>query len=124
MNVSWKGQTFNQIVTKLKKNKNDMTSTNIFLSSPVKQYRRELVTTNICSWSSATINMDDFNVPGGTVVNSATNRGIFTVDINLPNDTTERPINNSCAIRANDARRRMRSGGNIKQCQIKVFGRC
>ena len=114
MNVSWKGQTFNQIVTKLKKNKNDVTSTNIFLSSPVKQYRRELVTTNICSWSSATINMDDFNVPGGTVVNSATKKGIFTVDINLPNDTTERPINNSCAIRANDARRRMRSGGNIK----------
>ena len=114
MNVSWKGRTFNQIVTKLKKNKNDMTSTNIFLSSPVKQYRRELITTDICSWSSATINMDDFNVPGGTIVNSATNRGIFTVDINLPNDTTELPINNSCAIRANDARRRMRSGGNIK----------
>lgn len=114
MNVSWKGRTFNQIITKLKKNKNDMTSTNIFLSPPVKQYRRELVMTDTCSWSSANINMDDFNVPGGTVVNSGTNVGIFTVDINLPNDTTELPINNSCAIRANDARRRMRSGGNIK----------
>jgi hypothetical protein len=114
MNVSWKGRTFNQIVTKLKKNKNDMTHKNIFLSPPIKQYRRELVMTGTCSWSSANINMNDFNVPGGTVVNSATKKGIFTVDINLPNDTTELPINNSCAIRANDARRRMRSGGNIK----------
>ena len=114
MNASWKGKTFNQIITKIKKNKNDMTSTNIFLSPPVKHYRRELAMTDICSWSSANISMDDFNVPGGTVVNSATGRGIFTVDINLPNDMTERPINNSCAIRANDAKRRMRSGGNIK----------
>jgi hypothetical protein len=114
MNKSWKGRTFNQIITKLKKNKNDMTSTNIFLSPPVKQYRRELMMTDVCSWSSANINMDDFNVPGGTVVNSATGRGIFTVDNNLPNDKTELPINNSCAIRANDARRRLRSGGNIK----------
>ena len=118
MSSSWKGRTFNQIVTKLKKNKNDMTSTNIFLSPPVKQYRRELVMTDSCSWSSANINMNDFNVPGGTVVNSATSNersvGIFTVKINLPNDKTELPINNSCAIRANDARRRLRSGGNIK----------
>ena len=121
MNASWKGQTFNQIVTKLKKNKNDMTFKNIFLSPPIKQYRRELVSTNNCSASRATINMNDFNVPGGTVVNSATGRGspeqnvgIYTVNINLPNDATERPINNSCAIRANNARRRMRSGGNIK----------
>jgi hypothetical protein len=114
MNASWKGRTFNQIVTKLKKNKNDMTHENIFLSPPVKQYRRELAMTDSCSWSSANMNMNDFNVPGGTVVNSATKKGIFTVDINLPNDTTELPINNSCAIRANDARRRLRSGGNIK----------
>ena len=110
MNSSWKGRTFNQIITKLKKNKNDMTSTNIFLSPPVKQYRRELMMTDVCSWSSANINMDDFNVPGGTVVNSGTGRGIHTVKINLPNDTTELPANNSCAIRANDARRRIRSG--------------
>lgn len=125
MNSSWKGRTFNQIITKLKKNKNDMTRNNIFLSPPVKQYRRELAMTDSCSWSSANISMNDFNVPGGTVVNSATGRGypggsnersvgIYTVKINLPNDKTELPINNSCAIRANDARRRLRSGGKIK----------
>jgi hypothetical protein len=112
MSVSWKGRTFNQIVTKLKKNKNDMTSTNIFIHPPIKQYRRELVSTGNCS--RATISMTDFNVPGGTVVNSATGKGVHIVDFILPNDKTERPENNSCAIRANDARRRMRSSGNIK----------
>lgn len=119
---SWKGQTFNQIVTKLKKNKNDMTSTNIFLSPPIKHYRRELVVDNGCSWSSANISMDDFIVPGRTVVNSATGRGIFTVDFNLPNDKTELPINNSCSIRANDARRRMRSGvtKTVKYCTSSI----
>ena len=112
MNTSLKGRTFNQIITKLKKNKNDMTSTNIFIHPPIKQYRRELIPTGNCS--RATINMDDFNVPGGTVVNSATGNGVHTIDFILPNDKTELPINNSCAIRANDARRRLRSGGNIK----------
>jgi hypothetical protein len=32
----------------------------------------------------------------------------------LPNDTTEQPVTNACSIRADDARRRVRSAGNAR----------
>jgi hypothetical protein len=114
MKMSWKGRTFNQIISKMKKNTNSNTSySNIFMPSPVKQYRREIDTEDNCS--RATVSLADFLKPGGTIVNSLTGAGVNTVDFNLTNDTTEKPTSLSCSIRADDARRRMRSGGMTKQ---------
>ena len=88
--MSWKGRTFNQIISKMKKNTNTNTSySNIFLPPPVKQYRREIDTEDNCS--RATVSLADFLKPGGTIVNSLTGAGINTVDFNLTNDTTEKP---------------------------------
>ena len=112
--MSWKGRTFNQIISKMKKNTNTNTSySNIFLPPPVKQYRREIDTEDNCS--RATVSLADFLKPGGTIVNSLTGAGINTVDFNLTNDDTEKPTSLSCSIRADNARRRLRSGGMTKQ---------
>lgn len=111
--MSWKGRTFNQIISKIKKNANTNTSNNnIFIPPPVKHYRREIDPKNNCS--RATVSLADFLKPGGTIVTSLPGAGINTVDFNLTNDTTEKPTSLSCSIRADDARRRMRSGGMTK----------
>ena len=113
MRVSWKGHTFNQIITKMKKNAGSIVGLNKFLPPPVKNYRREIDTEDNCS--RATISLADFFRPGATIVNSATDAGVYTVDVNLTNDSTEKPIMGACSIRAENAKRRLRSGGNIKQ---------
>ena len=116
MRVSWKGRTFNQIITKMKKNTGLQTGENIFIPPPVKQYRREIDTEDNCS--RASISLADFFRPGATIVNSASGAGVHTVDFNLVNDATEKPTRQvsiqSCA-RADNARRRMRSAGAPKQ---------
>lgn len=116
MRVSWKGRTFNQIITKMKKNTGSQTGENVFIPPPVKQYRREIDTDDNCS--RATISLADFFRPGATIVNSATGAGAHTVDFNLVNDATEKPSAQTCAqvcSRADNARRRMRSAGAPKQ---------
>lgn len=116
MKVSWKGRTFNQIITKMKKNTGSQTGENIFIPPPVKQYRREIDKEDNCS--RATISLADFFRPGATIVNSASGEGVHTVDFNLVNNTTEKPIAQVCAqscSQADNARRRMRSGGIPKQ---------
>lgn len=120
MRVSWKGRTFNQIISKMKKNTGLQTGENIFIPPSVKQYRREIDTEDNCS--RASISLADFFRPGATIVNSATDAGVHTVDFNLVNDATEKPIAQvsmqSCAqscARAENAKRRMRSAGAPKQ---------
>lgn len=116
MRVSWKGRTFNQIISKMKKNTGLQTGANIFIPPPVKQYRREIDIEDNCS--RASISLADFFRPGATIVNSATGAGVHTVDFNLVNDTTEKPSNQSCAqscSRAENAKRRLRSTGAPKQ---------
>lgn len=120
MKVSWKGRTFNQIISKMKKNTSSQTGANIFIPPPVKQYRREIDTEDNCS--RASISLADFFRPGATIVNSATGAGVHTVDFNLVNDTTEKPIaqvsTQACAqscSQSDNAKRRMRSAGAPKQ---------
>ena len=116
MKVSWKGRTFNQIISKMKKNTSSQSGENIFIPPPVKQYRREIDTEDNCS--RATISLADFFRPGATIVNSATGAGVHTVDFNLVNDATEKPTRQVCAqscARAENAKRRLRSAGAPKQ---------
>lgn len=108
----WKGRTFNQIISKIKKNKGTIEGTNKFISSPVKEYRREKTMEDNCS--RATTSLIEFFRPGGTIVNSSTYSGIHILDINTPNDLCETP--DKCSVRADDAKRRVRSGGSrLKQ---------
>ena len=106
----WKGRTFNQIISKIKFNKVIIEGTNKFISSPIKHYRREIDTEDNCT--RATTTMMDFFRPGATIVNSASGAGIHTLDIVIPNDLCETPVENSCSARAENAKRRVRSGKN------------
>jgi hypothetical protein len=107
----WKGQTFNQIVSKMKKNKCAIEGINKFLPSPKKHYRREIDTEDNCA--RATTSLADFFRPGATIVNSTSGAGIHTVDINLTNNSCEKPVANNCSVAAQDARRRVRSGARV-----------
>ena len=116
MKVSWKGRTFNQIISKMKKNTGVQTGSNIFIPPPVKIYRMEKEIEDNCG--RATTSLAEFFRPGATIVNSSSGAGIHTVDLNLVNDATEKPCVQECEkthSQENNAKRRMRSAGAPKQ---------
>uniref|UniRef100_A0A6C0KIU8 Uncharacterized protein n=1 Tax=viral metagenome TaxID=1070528 RepID=A0A6C0KIU8_9ZZZZ len=121
---SWKGKTFTEITSLLKKN-NTTINTNFsknsyFIPRPLKIYRREVVVGNSknCNLKTSTL-IRDFDMPGGTIVNSkaSTKNGLTnTLDINLTENKYERPGTSTvCFSQADNARRRVRSGGMIKR---------
>ena len=124
----WKGKTFNQITSIIKKNSipPNNSSHSFFMPPPLKIYRREIVSSNDVSYNCKTnksMSIDMFDMPGGTIVNSSsttTNGIINTLDINLTTSKYERPgtcqtdINN-CMSQVSNARRRVRSSGIIKK---------
>jgi hypothetical protein len=122
-NISWKGQTFNQIVAGLKRNSNSTVPKNIFAAQPTRHYRKEIANVGACS--RASIKLDDFTAPGGTIVNtSSTNQtqNVEVAEFGLTVNKTERP-NTTCdkvaCNKAADARRRVRSSGNVKRAFIQ-----
>lgn len=108
---SWRGQTFNQIIAQRQLNLG--TRSTPFLPSPLKIYRKELVKSPIpCSKTSVSI--DDFTTPGANVVNNNEPQ-IFIVDPLKPNNKTETLESNSkCVVCVDNARKRVRSSGNLK----------
>ena len=106
----WKGRTFNQIVSKIKLNKTLIEGSNKFISSPIKYYRREIDTQDNCT--RATTSLMDFLRPGASIVNSASGAGVHTVNFVVPNDLCENPTTDACSTRAENAKRRVRSGKN------------
>ena len=139
--ISWKGKTFTQITSSIKKNSgivsgstvtrpiykkgkivgNSTTYPNIFLPNPLKIYRREIANTIDMSncYQRSSIKIDEFNRPGGSIVNTSVtkiNGLVNTLDVILPNTTCEEP--GSCSVflsPADNARRRCRSSGMIKK---------
>jgi hypothetical protein len=135
--VSWKGKTLNQITSALRQNThtlNDGDSINIFKPTPVKLYRKEITSTTIDGGNArVSASIQDFERPNGySIVASPINSdgncvaSQNTLDINIPNSTyetgtaTQLSTNpNICFSRADNARRRCRSGGAaIKQYDI------
>jgi hypothetical protein len=122
-NISWKGQTFNQIVAGLKRNSNSTVPKNIFAAQPTRHYRKEIASASACS--RASIKLDDFTSPGGTIVNtSSTNQAqnVAVAEFGLTVNKTERPTticNTVACSKAADARRRVRSSGNVKRAFIQ-----
>jgi len=128
--ISWKGQTFNQITSYIRKNGAvDSTlniGSNIFKRGrPLKIYRREVVVPDENSCNERTsMRMDLLNAPGGSITNSVVNTGglVNTIDFNLTENLSERPSNVSNAVcelnvgnTQSNALRRLRSGGMIKK---------
>jgi len=134
---SWKGRTFNQITSTLKRNTHTLSegdTTNIFKPNPVKLYRKEIASKAITSGNPrVSASIRDFENPNGyLLVNSVLSPEgdctslANTIDFNLPNSkyetggSVELSVNpNVCFSQADNARRRCRSGGAaIKQYDI------
>ena len=68
--IAWKGRTFNQITSSIKKNPgltNTKSNHNLFLPNPLKINRREIANTKLVSSCSrrASQKIDEFDRPGG-----------------------------------------------------------
>jgi hypothetical protein len=122
--VSWKGQTFNQIHSSIRKN-GQQTSGNpiLYAANPLKIYRREIASTKdmTCNNSYGSLKVDIFNRPGGTINNTSAhdvNDLVNVLDNTLPNNTCEKYENTECSVvltPAQNARNRVRSSGMIKR---------
>ena len=128
--ISWKGKTFSQITSSIKKNNpsnGTMSGKQLFMPPPLKIYRREIGTQNQPPTNSRiSSKIDLFDRPNGYLVVDKTQScncdGIEnTLDINLTNNNTERPgtcsglTDGVCLDPATNARRRVRSAGMIRQ---------
>lgn len=123
---NWKGQTFNQITSKIQKNKNTYSGSslrNYFHPLPLNIYRREIVTSDSSNCNPHTsLSINIFDMPNGSIVNSSQNKNhnglVNTLDINLTTNQYENfgcNDSNNCFNPAQAARRRVRSSGMIKK---------
>lgn len=121
--IPWKGQTFNQVVTHIKKNGMiySNNTNNIFSALPLKTYRKE-IGTDSCTTSRNTTSIEELNRPGSSIVNSKSNicNGLVNiVDFNLSTNSSENIGNcaSECVVGTpeTNARRRVRSSGMIKR---------
>jgi len=138
---SWKGKTFSQITSSIRKNPGEVNFSNsklhnmrnLFLPKPLKIYRREIAnyTQAVCN-PRTSLSIDDFDRPGSSIINSSAlnkNGLVNTIDDTLPNNTCERPgtcisfvpdhtsstVVNSYPTPAQSAKRRCRSSGMIQK---------
>lgn len=113
--ISWKGKTFTQVTTSIKKNNvksigNAVSKDqykkgikvgsiniypSIFLPNPLKIHRREIVNSFDMSncYTRTSLSIDELNRPGGSIVNSSSkiNGLVNTLDNILPNNKCEEP---------------------------------
>jgi hypothetical protein len=122
--IPWKGRTFNQIHSSIQKNgqisADIVLNPNLFAANPLKIYRREIASTSTTIiGSNASLRIDEFNRPNGTINNSvATNIKDLanTIDNTMPNNKCENYENCSVVLSpAANARNRVRSSGMIKR---------
>jgi hypothetical protein len=126
--ISWKGKTFNQITSVIKKNgiinkSINISNKSLFHPLPLKINRREIASVfdmSNCN-SKTSIKINEFDMPNGTINNSKLlkqNGLVNTLDINLTSNTSERPelCKDNCILsQADNAKRRLRSSGMIKR---------
>lgn len=121
--IPWKGQTFNQVVTHIKKNATIYSdgTLDLFSPLPLKIYRKEIGRTS-CNTSRNTTSIEELNRPGSSIVNSKSticNGLVNLVDFNLTNNSSEKiGISASeCVVGTpeTNARRRVRSSGMIQK---------
>lgn len=121
--IQWKGQTFEQIHSVIRKNNADGEINgdgSKFRANPLKIYRREIVTQDMsyCNVRAST-KIDIFNQPNGTINNSsaATRNGLANIiDNTQPNNSCETYTNCSVILSPEEnARKRVRSSGMIRK---------
>jgi hypothetical protein len=126
--IAWKGKTFTQITSSIKKNGeilDTINNSNLFHALPLKIYRKEIVT-NVDSCSTRNVSIDELTMPGGSIVNTneVGNFGeVSTINKILPNNTSDYPnLSANCEkvsavilSPAENAKRRVRSSGRIKR---------
>jgi len=121
---SWKGETFEQITSTIRKNKREGTISgrNLFKRQPLEIYRREIANGSPNCNSRTSVSIDLLNMPNGSIINSksANKNGLVnTLDIHLTNNKTEIP--GSCSAECDigspqkNALSRLRSSGMIKK---------
>ena len=121
--IRWKGKTFYQITSQIKKNKNNGNTSgsthNFFLPPPNKIYRREIATNIDTCGSHFSSSIDLMNAPNGYIVSEVNlpNRGLVnTLDMNSSSNRYE---NGDCTDKnvciMENARRRVRSSGMINK---------
>jgi hypothetical protein len=121
--ISWKGKTFNQILSSIQYNydtKQKVADVNYFRALPLNIYRKELNSnpTNVYN-PRISVKIADYEQPNGFLENSVcTNTGIQNIDeIYIPNDTDYLPseCQNDCILsRESVALRRVRSSGMVQ----------
>lgn len=140
-NISWKGKTFKQITSSIRKNKkidtkNDFDVNTFFKPMPLSIYRKDKIAkyeNDNCSTANYKISssIDELNMPGGCNIidNNENGNGLDnTLDINLPNNLyTPTLLNvddvqfvssssvNNCLSQESNARKRVRSSGMIRK---------
>jgi hypothetical protein len=98
-----------------------MANSRVFKATPLKLYRREIASAYDMSHCNirTSARIDEFDRPNGSIVTSSSGRGLAnTLDFNLTSNTSDRPglCSSSCVLSpADNARRRVRSSGNIKK---------
>lgn len=138
--VSWKGQTFTQITSWIRKNKMDYSvKPNMYSARPLNIYRREIASVyNNCKGSLRTSGrVNNFEKPGGYLISNVNNQqsGIESIldkqlvktklqlnEYSCNNSIYSDPIylkdiysQNKCLSTQNNALRKVRSSGKIKQ---------
>ena len=123
--VSWKGKTFDDVVSSIQKNKNDQSNMMVhqfMQAKPLKIYRKEIASKPSTTCNSRTsITIESLNMPGSTHISEspyehAGNGLVSTLHINEPTTTAENPpaCEDSCIFSPEaNARRRVRSSGMI-----------
>uniref|UniRef100_A0A6C0D3B8 Uncharacterized protein n=1 Tax=viral metagenome TaxID=1070528 RepID=A0A6C0D3B8_9ZZZZ len=136
--VQWKGQTFAQITSSIQKNGKILTSKSLnkglfFIPPPLKIYRREIASqydNSHCN-TRTSLKIDEFDRPGGSIIYATNKTGlapssrkglVSTEHINLTVNASQRPsttfATSNCTVGVDDAqnaRRRVRSSGNVKR---------
>lgn len=121
--IPWKGQTFNQVVTHIKKNATIYSdgTLDLFSPLPLKIYRKE-IGKDSCTTSRNTTTIEELNRPGSSIVNSKSticNGLVNFVDFNLTKNSSEKIGNcvSECVVGTPEinAKRRVRSSGMIQK---------
>lgn len=122
--IQWKGNTIGQVQSFIKENRGTnhplTEGQSKFRANPLRIYRREISSTDVEVCNPRTsVKIDNLNYPNGSVINSSATikNGLGnTIDNLPPNNSCENPGTcNAILSPAENAKRRLRSGGMIKR---------
>lgn len=126
-NIQWKGKTFKQISYGIKLNNYTIGDDikQYFKARPMRQYRKEITSTDVKCNPRISLKIDHFDRPGGTQITNCENKGLEnTLDIIYENNSCQHPTPNCIPELSaeKNALRRVRSSG-MTQNKYKINSR-